>query len=440
MAADNASSLSDLLPDPILSRTTALTHSPDPSADSPDDLPSSDLQPIDLQPIDSAEGDDAPVNHLNWRVGKDIVRRIDQFLVDRVGYLSRNEVQRVIKEGLVKVNGRVIKSSYHPRLDDMIEMAAPPERIATILPEPIPLDIVYEDDHLLALNKQANLVIHPARGVWTGTLVNGLVHYGQKYGSQFSTVNGNWRPGILHRLDRNTTGIMLVAKSDEAHWRVARQFENRTIQKTYIAVTHGIPSLRADRIDMPIGRDRYVREKQAVRKVEAGGKIATTDYEVLETIETPAGTPAFSFEQSAHPNDKHYATPAGRFSLIRLHPKTGRTHQLRVHLSHLGYPIVGDHMYGGQSVVTQAAELHHGSDSQRAAEPHSAAAQSADDAPAGAAPPAAAFCFARQALHAHRITFTHPVTLNELTLEAPLPPDIMALLNLLRAASGVVGP
>src|SRR5882724_8333949 len=121
-------------------------------------------------------------------------------------------------------------------------------------------------------------MVHPARGVWSGTLVNGLVNYGKKW----STTNGDWRPGILHRLDRNTTGIMLVAKSDEAHWRIARQFENRTIQKNYMAIAHGVPDLINDVIDMPIGKDRYVREKQAVRKESAGGKNAITKYEVQE--------------------------------------------------------------------------------------------------------------------------------------------------------------
>src|SRR5690606_767469 len=164
--------------------------------------------------------------------------------------------------GLVTVNGRVAKSSYRPRQGDVIKMVAPPQQVSEILPEPIPLDIVYEDDHLMALNKQTDLIIHPARGRWTGTLVNGLVHYG----SRCSSINGRWRPGILHRLDRNTTGSMLVAKSDEAHWRVARQFENRTIQKTYMSICHGVPELLGDVINMPIGKDKYIREKQAVRK------------------------------------------------------------------------------------------------------------------------------------------------------------------------------
>src|SRR3954468_23206980 len=184
--------------------------------------PDQDIQDPD-QP--AATSDDADVQHFQWKVSKNLQRRLDQYLVDRVGYLSRAQVQRAINEGLVKVNGRVAKASYHARDGDEVQMVAPPPPVNEILPEPIPLDIVYEDDHFLALNKQADLIIHPARGRWTGTLVNALVHYGNRW----SKINGEWRPGILHRLDRNTTGMMLVAKSDEAHWRLARQFENRTI-------------------------------------------------------------------------------------------------------------------------------------------------------------------------------------------------------------------
>src|SRR5215211_2189649 len=225
--------------------------------------------------------EDADVVHFHWRVSKNLTRRIDQYLVDRIGYLSRAGVQRVIGDGLVTVNGRVVKASYRPRDGDEIDMVAPPKPVNELVPEPIPLDIVYEDDDFLALNKQADLIVHPARGRWSGTLVNGLVHYGKKW----SLAGGNWGPGILHRLDRNTTGVMLVAKSEEAHWRLARQFENRSIQKTYMAVIHGVPELLADVIDMPIGRDRYVREKQAVRKIENGGKPAVTKFEVKETFE-----------------------------------------------------------------------------------------------------------------------------------------------------------
>jgi 23S rRNA pseudouridine1911/1915/1917 synthase len=375
-----------------------------------------DEQP-DLIPQPEAEDADADVRHFQWKVTKNLTRRIDQYLVDRVGYLSRNGVQKLMDEGLVKVNGRIIKASYKPRDGDVVTMVAPPEPVNELTPEPIPLDIVYEDEYFLALNKQADLIVHPARGRWSGTLVNGLVYYGNRW----SKVSGEWRPGILHRLDRNTTGIMLVAKADEAHWRLARQFENRTIQKTYLAVCHGVPELLNDVIDMPIGQDRYIREKQAVRKESSGGKPATTIYEVQEIFNNPepgpvapdpghtlgasprilpspvrGDSPLFSLHRSTHPKDQNFPPPPGRFSLIKLSPKTGRTHQLRVHMSHRGFPMVGDTMYGGHTI--QSGE----------------------------------FRFERQALHAYQITFVHPVTLQTMTLTAPVPPDIQRLIEILR--------
>ncbi len=350
--------------------------------------PSDELVLIE-SPLESNEESD--VEHFKWRVAKNLTRRIDQYLVDRVGYLSRAAVQRLIDEDLVKVNGKPTKASYHPRTEDIVEMFAPPEPVNELIPEPIPLDVVYEDEHFMAINKQAAIMVHPARGKWTGTLVNALVYYGQKW----STLNGSWRPGILHRLDKNTTGIMLIAKSDEAHWRLARQFENRTIQKTYVAVIHGIPELHSDVINMPIGQDRYVREKQAIRKVENGGREAVTRYDVLETF---AYADPSVLLPSEFAKDKKNPPPPQKYSFLKLTPKTGRTHQLRVHMTALGLPMVGDTMYGGRIF------------------------QSGD------------FRFDRQALHAREITFTHPVTLEPMTLEAPLPPDISKLLEMLRTA------
>lgn len=345
-----------------------------PGPDNSGPIPSPDEPQADDQPI---VVEDDEVEHYRFRVSKNLVRRIDQYLTDRVSYLSRSGVQRLIDEGLVTVNGRVVKASYHARAGDIVQMVAPPKPVSELVPEPIPLDIIYEDEHFLALNKPADLMVHPARGVWRGTLVNALVYYAQKW----STVGGNWRPGILHRLDRNTTGIMLVARSDEAHWRLARQFENRTIQKTYLAVAHGVPELRSDVIDLPIGRDRYVREKQAIRKESNGGRPAVTRYDVLETLQ-------FGSE---------------RFALIRLTPKTGRTHQLRVHMQAIGHPLVGDNMYGGRP-------FEHGD-----------------------------FHFTRQALHAAEITFVHPGTLKPMTLSAPLPADLHELLELLRRNQPTAG-
>jgi len=354
----------------------------------------------------------ADLVHFRWKVTKNLVRRVDQYLVDRVGYLSRAGVQRVIKEGLVTANGRVVKASYHPQNGDIIQMVAPPEPVNELVPEDIPLDILYEDEHFLALNKQADLIVHPARGKWTGTLVNGLVHYGIQTGISFSSGGvreenlapptpgaknaiGNWRPGILHRLDRNTTGIMLIAKSEEAHWRIARQFENRTIQKTYMALCHGIPPTTSDVINAPIGKDKYVRERQAVRKLETGAKEATTLFHVEQSYNplTPEdGKPRSEIGQAI-----------GAVSLIKLTPKTGRTHQLRVHMSHIGHPMLGDTIYGGR-------EIH---------------------LPPPAGKDGQGFHFSRQALHAFEITFQHPATLKPMTLQAPLPPDFVELEALL---------
>jgi 23S rRNA pseudouridine1911/1915/1917 synthase len=350
------------------------------SAESPDEM------------IEEPDDQEQDVEHHRFSLSKNSVRRLDQYLVDRLPYLSRANVQRLIDEGLVKVNGKPTKPSYRPKDGDQIEMVAPPKPVSELVPEDIPLSIVYEDDQFLALNKQANLMVHPARGVWRGTLVNGLVHYARDW----STVNGNWRPGILHRLDRNTTGIMLVAKADEAHWRLARQFENRTIQKTYLAIVHGVPPLKADVIDAPIGRDRYVREKQAIRKIENGGRPAVTKYEVLETFDYTPPTPLIA---SSHAKDAKLPPPPGRFSFIRLTPKTGRTHQLRVHMAFNGFPMVGDTMYGGRIFELEG------------------------------------FRFDRQALHAAEITFTHPGTLDPMTLAAPLPPDMERLLSILRSGN-----
>ena len=359
-------------------------------------------EPIDPDesPVESDAEESSDVEHLTFHIAKNMTRRIDQYLTDRISYLSRNGVQKLIDEELVKVNGRVIKASYKPREGDTVQLVAPPE--------PIPLDIVYEDEHFLAINKQADLMVHPARGVWTGTLVNGLVYHGQ----QWSSVNGNWRPGILHRLDRNTTGVMLVAKSDEAHWRMARQFENRTIRKTYVAVIHGVPQLLSDVVDRPIGRDRYVREKQAIRKVENGGKEAVTRYEVQEIFGGEglgvrgqgSGTAPFRLIDSPHAHDRKLPVPSGgKFSFVKLSPKTGRTHQLRVHMASVGHPMVGDTMYGGRIFE------------------------------AGGEAGAPAFRFARQALHAYEITFVHPGTFETMTLSAPLPPDITRLAEILRS-------
>ncbi len=368
-----------------------------------DDLVFDDVEGDDDAVTTTPVADKPPSRTLTFRASRDLTSRLDKYLVDRVGHLSRAEVQRLIKDKRVTVNGRPGKSSYNPREADEIVVQAPLPKREMIEPEPIPLDIVFEDEHILAINKQTNLIVHPARGNWSGTLVNGLVHYAKTW----STVRGPHRPGILHRLDRNTTGVMLVAKSDEAHWRMGRQFENRTIKKTYLALAHGIPQLLGDVIDMPIGQDAYVRERMAVRKLEKGGKTATTQYHVEETFGITPEQAGFIFERGGHANDQAHREPPAGFSLIRLKPRTGRTHQLRVHLSFKGHPIVGDTMYGGRVLQYQEnGQTKH---------------------------------FGRQALHAAEITFTHPRTLQPMTLAAPLPADIEGVLSRLRRAESDSG-
>jgi 23S rRNA pseudouridine1911/1915/1917 synthase len=309
-------------------------------------------------------------------------RRLDKYLHGRFPRLSRTAIQRLIKQGAITVNGEATKPSYEMAGGDVIELVIPPPEPREVIPENIPLDIVYEDEYILALNKPSGIICHPARGDQTGTLANALVHYA----NQLSHGEDPFRPGIVHRLDKNTTGIMLVAKTDEAHWRLSLQFERRTVQKTYIAIVHGSPHLDGDTIDAPIGIHPVVREKFAVmvreNKIDIA-KNAVTHYEVAER----------------YPG----------YALVRLSPKTGRTHQLRVHMSHLGHPIVGDTMYGGRVL----SEFDLTGDPQAAVEP----------------------LFAHQALHAWKIRFRHPIFEQALELEAPFPPPFRKAVTLLRSLS-----
>lgn len=324
-------------------------------------------------------------------------RRLDKYLAGRIGKdTSRAALQRYIKEGSVTVNGRTVKPSYVIRTDDVIDMMLPVIKPQEIPPEPIPLDIVYEDDDILALNKQADIIVHPARGNWTGTLVNGLAYYFKTNWRDISDLPTNgevFRPGIVHRLDRDTTGIMLIAKTDLALWRLGHQFEHRHIKKTYAAIVHGLVKLDEDIIDQPIGKHVRFREKYAVHRktgkpYPATTKDAVTRYQVVERIGNVGGSKA-------------------SFSLMALYPKTGRTHQLRVHMACMGHPIVGDKMYGGGPIYRSQLE--------------------------GRADVAEGPLILRQALHARTIEFRHPRTNEPMRLEAPLPEDFTTTLEVLRS-------
>jgi len=283
-------------------------------------------------------------------------------------------IQQIIKAGAVKVNGKVVKPSFKLTPGDKIDLRLPELPSKEIPPEDIPLHIIYEDDDIIVLNKQADMIVHPARGNTHGTLVNALAHYSE----QLSSGLGEFRPGIVHRLDRDTTGVMVVAKNDTAQWKIAKQFERRQTRKSYLAVVHGRPELTADRVTAPLGIHPRVREKYAIRPEI--GKEAITFYEVLESFRG--------------------------FSLVKATPKTGRTHQIRVHLSYIKHPIVGDDMYGGKLVYLW--QLRDG--------------ESAVEQP----------LIARPALHAHTLEFKHPTTEKQVKFEAPLPQDMQNLLDMLR--------
>jgi 23S rRNA pseudouridine1911/1915/1917 synthase len=331
---------------------------------------------------------------LTLRVGSALQeRRLDKYLHGRYSNYSRVMLQEVIKAGGVKVNGKQAKPSLKLNPNDLIEITLPELPKTEIPPEDIPLNILHEDDDIIVINKSADILVHPARGNTSGTIANALAfHLGaaeteedkdeeddsEADGAKFPIALGEFRPGIVHRLDRNTTGVMILAKNEVAQWKISRQFHDRLVQKSYIAIVHGTPELTRDRINAPLGINLKFRYKYAVRPET--GKEAITFYEVLETFRG--------------------------FSLLKLTPKTGRTHQIRVHLSHIKHPIVADDMYGGKPVYPWQLKN----------------ADPAIEAPV----------IARCALHAWTISFKHPTTEKIVSFEAPLPDDMQNLLDLLR--------
>lgn len=330
-----------------------------------------------------------------FEVRKLLSKRLDKYLSDRIPYLSRTSLQRLIGASEVEVNGRPAKPATTIKQGDVIRVRVPPPPSREIEPQEIPLDVLYEDDHLIAINKQADLIVHPARSEKSGTLINALAwHFQHRSSGRLSSVGEEFaRPGVVHRLDRDTTGVLVAAKTEEAHWKLGRQFENREPDKRYLAVVEGVPSPAADVIDLPLGphprRDKGYREKRVVRHDEQG-KASVTIYRILESYRG--------------------------YSVLELELKTGRTHQIRVHLAHLGWPIVGDDMYGGR-ILTLAAP------------PAEAAALPCSISQQG-------LVFARQALHAASLRLRHPISGEEMCFEAPLPADLSGLILLLRSLRG----
>lgn len=288
---------------------------------------------------------------------EDAGTRADVFLAAKLG-VSRSNMQKLLEDGRVKRGEKIIKANYKVRAGEMFVVDIPEPEPIEAVPENIPLDIIYEDDDVVVLNKARGMVVHPAPGNYTGTLVNALLYHC----SNLSGINSAIRPGIVHRLDKDTSGIMIVAKNDAAHISLSQQIQSKTAVRTYLAVVRGNIKTDSGTIETQIARDKTDRKKMAV--VKEGGRDAITDYEVLERF--------------------------GKYTLVRCKLRTGRTHQIRLHMEYLGYPLVGDPKYS---------------------------------------PMKTPFGIKGQALHSHTLEFTHPRTGERMKFEAPLPEDMHKIIT-----------
>ncbi len=308
--------------------------------------------------------------------------RIDVYIAGLIENATRNKVQKLIDAGLALVNGKPVKSNYKVAPNDVVDVTIPiAPRPENTEPEDIPLDIVYEDEYLLIVNKPAGMVAHPAYANYTGTLVNALLHHT----NSLSDVNEPTRPGIVHRIDKDTSGLLVVAKDDVSHAKLAAQFSKHSIERTYWAICWGTFAEREGKIDANIVRSKSDRKKFTVGS-ENEGKTATTMYKVLEEFEFA--------------------------SLLELKLLTGRTHQIRVHLSSLNHPIFGDETYGGRKIIygTQLPKMKSRIDNLLEIMP-------------------------RQALHAKTLGFIHPATGKFLQFDSDIPADMRELIEKLRIKS-----
>ena len=328
--------------------------------------------------------DDSPIE-VTFTLSRDLNKRLDTYLAGRIPFLSRTSVQRLIDEQAVTVNNRNPKASTKLRKGDVVKVVLPPPPSSEIQAEEIPLKIMYEDKDLIVINKDDDIIVHPARSHKTGTILNALAwHFQHVSGGTLSKVGEEFaRPGVVHRLDRHTTGVMVAAKTDTAHWRLSKQFEERRTHKRYLAIVHGEVEPLWDVIDVPLGKHPTKRGGYAVRWDDTG-KPSTTVFHVREIYDG--------------------------FTLLELELKTGRTHQIRLHLRHLGYPIVGDDIYGGKhlhvfDILPRGVQCDLGRSE---------------------------FLIKRQSLHAAYLEFTHPTTNESAVFTAALHDDMSNLVSLLR--------
>jgi 23S rRNA pseudouridine1911/1915/1917 synthase len=331
-----------------------------------------------------------PDGPLRFALAADPPARLDKALARDVpadAHLSRSRLARLLTEGRVRVNGRVAAAKDRSAEGDAVEIDVPPPEPTDLAPEPIPLSIVHEDAHLLIVDKPAGMVVHPAPGAPRGTLVNALMHH---LGDDLSGVGGARRPGIVHRIDKDTSGLLVVAKSDAAHHGLAAQFAAHSVHRRYLALCHGVP-------DAADARLRGVRGTSW----EPGGTLLITTR--LDRHRTDRQRQAVTFEGGRHAVTRlRVVRPLGAAALIACRLETGRTHQIRVHAAHVGHGLIGDPVYGGRRAM-----------------------------PATQPGAGAAAAFPRQALHAAELGFAHPVTGAELRFEAALPADMAGLLSAL---------
>jgi 23S rRNA pseudouridine1911/1915/1917 synthase len=302
---------------------------------------------------------------------KHIGKRLDIFIAHYEPHISRNRIQTLIKEGLARVDGKIEKPGYKVKLRESITLELPEKKVHEVLPEPIPLYVIYEDPHIIVLNKPPGLVVHPAPGNYTGTLVNALLYH---YGSLPSLGAGpqgseRERAGIVHRLDKDTSGVMVVARTQEALRSLSMQFKSRIVQKRYIALVSGVIKKGSGTIEAGLGR--HVKERKKISVHTHKAREAVTFYKVKERFKNA--------------------------TLVEVEIKTGRTHQIRVHLAHIGYPILGDRVYGGVKVTKLNDST-----------------------------------ISRQMLHAESLSLLHPDTGHPMTFTAPPPQDMAEVIERLR--------
>lgn len=352
--------------------------------------PGGKIDPDELRArVEEARGEAEAMPRVQFELWRDLTdARLDKYLTSRITFLSRNQMQQIIDSGGASINGKPAKRSTKLKKGDTLRLAIPPPPSSEVVPEEISIEVLFEDAHLIVLNKAPDIIVHPARAELDGTLINALAwHFENTTGGSLSDVGKELaRPGVVHRLDRDTSGCIVFAKDEEAHWKIGAQFQDRSVDKRYLAVVHGRVEPEAMVIDKPIGphpsKVKGYREKMVVRHDDLG-KPSVTICRVRERYRL---------------HDRVVGDQ--EFTLVELELKTGRTHQIRVHLSDEGWPIVGDDMYGGRAFEHEGKTL-----------------------------------ISRQSLHAALLAFAHPLTGESMVFDAPPRDDMLTLIEALRTGT-----